>query len=243
MRNSIFLGVLVAMTLLLTAALAYAIIDKDSGISGTTYDSSLVNTYNPNAELEVMTTGNLKMITNDRGSKARMDVAIYRPATVDEGWYLIGDLAVPSYRTPTQQAMLVRAINKDGINESDALAPPVDWVCMWASHGSSTKLHTSFWMPVPPEGYVALGCVGVQGYSKPELPEFRCVRADLCTEGTEKNIIWNDFGSGAPDDVTLWSVTPADANGVDALTFWAHRDYRAHPDQRVYCLNMTDVTA
>ncbi|WP_424356535.1 Vps62-related protein [Methanocella sp. MCL-LM] len=243
MRNSIFLGMLVALTLLLTAALAYAIIDKDSGISGTTYDNSLVNTYNPGAELEIMTTGNLKMITNDKGSHARMDVAIYRPAVVDEGWYLIGDLAVPSYGTPTQQAMLVRAINKDGTNESDALAPPVDWVRMWAGHGYGGRPNMAFWMPVPPEGYVALGCVGAQGYSMPEIPEFRCVRADLCTEGKEKSIIWNDYGSGESDDVTLWSVTPDDARGVDALTFWAHKDYRAHPAQRVYCLNLTYVTA
>ena len=236
MRNSLFLGVLLAGILLLTAALAFMIIADDSSVSVHVNDNSRDNSYTPMAPLATMKTSDLVMVTNNKGSGARVNMTIYRPKTLDEGWYWIGDLVETSYNAPTQQVMLVHA------NDSSALAAPVDWKYVYSDYGSGADLDTSVWIPVPPTGYVALGCVAVQGYKKPVLPGFRCVNKSYCVDGTEGSMIWNDKGSHGRYDIALWSVTPADASSLDALTFWARGDYYETPADNVYCLNTAMTT-
>lgn len=239
MRNTLFLGVLVAGVLLLTAALAFAIVSQDASASeqviGNSMDNSLGNANSPGPVLTTMKTGDLVMITNDHGSGAYLDMMVYRPAKVDEGWYMIGDLVEPAYREPTRQVTLVYA------NDSSAVAPPVRWMCIWTDRGSSAYYDMSIWTPVPPAGYVSLGCVAVQGHNAPVIPEFRCVRADLCTKGAESSVLWSDKGGHASRDVMLWSITPADGTGLDASTFWARGNYDLNPKDTVYCLNQAKL--
>jgi len=233
MRNSLFLGGLIAGILILTLALTLAIIDHDSSVSVPINDNSIDNSYTP--PLSTMKTSDLAMVTNNKGSHARVDMTIYRPMTMGEGWYWIGDLVETSYNASTRQVTLVHA------NDPGALAAPVDWKLVWTDYGSGGILDTSIWRPVPPKGYVALGCVAVQGYNKPVLPGFRCVKKEYCVDAIEDKMIWNDHGSGSRMDVALWSITAEDANGLDALTFWARGDYNQYPEDSVYCLNMDKI--
>jgi|AGTN01.2.fsa_nt_gi Plant protein of unknown function (DUF946). len=243
MGNSSFIGALLVSAIVLAAALVYAVVSVDADISaveGNDFgaEGSNKDTLSGGASLAVNMTSNLVFVTDDHGSHAYMDMTIYRPV-VESGWYFVGDLAEPSYREPTHQAMLVKAVNDDPTNP--ALAAPIDWKPVYFDRGSTAYKDTSFWAPVPPDGYFALGCVAVQGYSKPNLPNFMCVRKDLCTAGLESNILWNDRGTSSRTDVTLWGIKPANDNGVDASTFWARPDYNSNPTDHVVCLDKTDL--
>jgi hypothetical protein len=68
---------------------------------------------------------------------------------------------------------------------SDALKPPVDYDYVWNSFGGPAGYYRegSFWNPVPPEGYKALGTVAQRGYSKPSLDAVVCIREDLTVPG------------------------------------------------------------
>ncbi len=256
MGNTTFFGAMIAIALLLTAALAYAVMVQSPVISATSELSELSGNDSPDdanrlpsyfPQLSIMTTRNLTMVTNDKGSHAHMDMTIYRPAALPDGWYWVGDLAEPTYDVRSYGILLVSVKNPGYPGEPDLLAPPVDWRWVYFDHNSRATLDTGFWEPIPPDGYVALGCIGLQGYNYPDLSrypdlsKFRCVRRDLVTQAVEKSVIWSDHGSGARYDCMLWSVTPADSNGIDMGTFWARHDYNMNPKDPVYCLDKSHV--
>lgn len=53
---------------------------------------------------------------------------------------------------------------------------PVEFTLIWRFNGARP---VSFWMPVAPEGYVALGAVVVGQSERPNVDEYVCVREDL----------------------------------------------------------------
>jgi hypothetical protein len=74
---------------------------------------------------------------------------------------------------------------------------------------------------VAPFGYVACGHVFQKGYDKPTtsnspgLDKLRCLRYDLATQVDLGGLIWNDKGSGADRDVSVYR-TP-DTNVIFAV--------------------------
>ncbi len=97
-----------------------------------------------------------------------------------------------------------------------------------------------------PEGYVALGCVATNSFSKPNgsaFDSFRCVNKSYCVKGTLDDCLWNDHKSGAREDGAVWHIVPTDQDdpdGVDAWTYYASGlQGHAKPNADVWCLNLT----
>jgi Vacuolar protein sorting-associated protein 62 len=154
--------------------------------------------------LIVSTTANYGWIYSDAGSGAHMDVTIYRPYPTDPGVYCVGDYAQGNYSSPSGVSITVKAVNDDPSHP--LLAAPLHYNEIWNDHGSGGDHDGSIWYPVPPDGYVSLGFVCNGGYDQPNIPTYRCVRRDL-TEATQAGpLIWNDQGSGAHMDVSLWQL-------------------------------------
>lgn len=81
---------------------------------------------------------------------------------------------------------------------------------MWKDEKSGAAKDGSFWRPIPPNGYVALGDVAQSKWSAPSVNDVWCVRADLAKQGSfGSNSIWDDKESGAKTDVSIWEVRPA----------------------------------
>lgn len=236
MRSTLFMGVSIALALLMAAVLAFAIVSHDASVIENENDYSPGNSITPVATLVTMKTGDLAMVTNNKGSGSKIDLTLYRPKTLDGGWYFISDVAEASLGAPTHQALLVRS------NDSAALAPPEDWKLVYADHRSGAELDMSLWIPVPPKGYVALGCVAVRGYDKPVLPGFRCVNKSYCVKGKLGDKIWDDTWSGATYDGSAWRVIPDVSGGMDASTFWVGSSHDK-PGDKVYCLNPAYLAA
>lgn len=144
---------------------------------------------------------------NDSGSGGDHDGAYYMPIAA-EGYYPLGSYGQGNYSNPNS---LSAAIIVKALNDSTALAAPIDYTHIWSDSGSGADADGSFWLPVAPEGYVACGIVAQSGYGKPSLEAIRCVRSDLTANAKIGNFVWNDSGTGAHSDFGSWEVAAPDA--------------------------------
>ncbi|HWU80867.1 MAG TPA: Vps62-related protein [Caulobacter sp.] len=147
----------------------------------------------------------------DHGSGAGMDGSFWRPSVIDEGYFLLGDVAQAGYDQPQTPATLVRAI-EDG-HGLPPLAPPLSLTLFWnnldgANWSFKGDAPVSFWQLNPPPFYRALGVVltgnGVWPGAltdTPPLTLFRCVREDLLVQAGVTGPIWTDQESGIFIDV------------------------------------------
>lgn len=168
------------------------------------------------ASLQVSTTSQYAWIYNDQGSGASMDVSIFRPQA-EPGWFILGDYAQGNYSDPFGTSLLVQVSNDDPANP--LLMPPVSYAQVWNDSGSGGSNDGSVWYPVPPDGYVSIGFVGQNGYDQPNIPNYMCVRQDMVAPTSAAGLIWNDQGSGAGMDVSLYQI-----DGIPGL-FVAQGDY------------------
>jgi len=65
----------------------------------------------------------------------------------------------------------------------------------------------SFWRPIPPEGYVALGTVVANNtWNQPSLSDVVCVRSDLTITAEAGAFIYDDRGTGAYMFLSCWKI-------------------------------------
>jgi Insecticidal Crystal Toxin, P42/Vacuolar protein sorting-associated protein 62 len=149
------------------------------------------------------------LLYNDAGSGADLDGSFWSPQ-VANGFYAVGHLDRVGHDDPSgQMAMIVVKPLVD-----DAVAAPTDYTYIWDDSGSGASMDGSFWKPVCPTNYSALGTVGaVDSHAKPPLDAIRCVRSDLVEPAAIGDPLWNDGGSGADDDFGSWGITvPPDSD-------------------------------
>jgi hypothetical protein len=138
----------------------------------------------------------------DKGSGAGMDGAFYRPIP-QQGYFILGDYGQGNYNPPNGTVLTIKVEQDDP--DQPALKVPEDFVQVYNDKGSGADEDGSFWAPIAPFGYVACGHVVQRGYNKPDVPELRCLRYDLAKSIViAGNLIWNDKGSGANMDVSIY---------------------------------------
>ncbi len=94
------------------------------------------------------------------------------------------------------------------INDSDVLADPVDYQLVYEDHGTGGDHNVSVWLPIPPEGYAALGMVARTGYgNEPPLTAIACVKKTWLTPGLVGGWFWDDSGSGGSQNFGGWYVS------------------------------------
>ena len=95
---------------------------------------------------------------------------------------------------------------------SDALAEPLGYNWIYNDYNSGAYMYGSFWEPIPPEGYVALGTVvSVNTWNEPSLDAVVCVREDLTIPTQAGDFIYNDDDTGASNDLSCWKIDQPDA--------------------------------
>src|SRR5690242_10338646 len=100
----------------------------------------------------------------------------------------------------------------------------------------------TIWQPVPPPGFVSLGCVFTPNHNKPPLDLVRCVHHSVVLPGTfqegSNNLVWKDKGSGGNLDCALFSWEPAPEHKANAIfpgSFIAVGHYQP-PTTPVFCI-------
>ena len=150
-------------------------------------------------------------IWNDAGSGANKDFSSWR-AQIPDGYYSLGDYGVANHRAP-HFVTLVKAVKED------ALRAPLSFRQRWNDRGSGANKDVTFYEPICPTGYRALGHISIASYrTQPQKREFRCVKAEYAVQG-KWQFIWKDRGSWADRDVSVYMAVPdGPGQGVRAMS-------------------------
>ncbi|MFC1902206.1 Vps62-related protein [Chloroflexota bacterium] len=165
--------------------------------------------------LAITFTDQFDWMWDDRGSGGDFDGSYWHPIS-PEGYYALGSLGINKYGDPRGNTAVI--VVKD-IDSSGVLAAPTDYERIWADSGSGANRDGSFWKPVAPTGYVALGVVAMGGYGKPSLDAIRCVKKELTANAKIGDRIWIDKGTGADTDFGSWEVAPPDAPNTPGMAY------------------------
>jgi hypothetical protein len=182
-----------------------------------------VKVYNPKVletdELTIAFVDTFEYRWCSKGSSGQgTDGSFYHPVTTD--WFhALGSLGFSGYSDPNGSSWIVVVKAKPG---SDALKPPVDYEYVWDSRGTGADDEGSFWNPIPPAGYKALGTVAQRGYDKPSINDVVCIREDLTVDGAlGGQFFWRvgttEFASNLIDPP---DAGPHDSCYLSTGTFW-----------------------
>ncbi|KAJ1706615.1 hypothetical protein NYO67_11222 [Aspergillus flavus] len=135
-----------------------------------------------NGELVVTFTSSFNAIWNDAGSGTTRDGCFWHPIT--QGTLRpLGSMAVGNFKELNGQraALLIGA--KSTSSSNPPVKAPTSYTHLWADKGSGAKLNGSFWRPIAPSGYIAMGDVVQSGYTTPSTSKVWCLRSDLVADG------------------------------------------------------------
>ncbi|KAF2519588.1 Vps62-related protein [Flavobacterium salilacus subsp. salilacus] len=152
------------------------------------------------AKIKISIVNSFKLAWSDKGSGGDMDGAFYNPIDIPIGFHSIGSYGQSNYGSPSGSLVVVKDI------QDNVLEHPVDYKLIYTDKGSGADMDGSFWEPIAPDGYVAMGILCVAGYNKPDNAAVVCLREDLVEEAQVGNLIWSDKGTGADKDGSFWEV-------------------------------------
>jgi hypothetical protein len=86
----------------------------------------------------------------------------------------------------------------------------------WDDSGSGASNDGAYWHPTPPEGFHALGSLGINNYGNPNGNSYMFVVKAKNDTGplpplespTDYLQVWNDSGTGSTDDGSIWKPIP-----------------------------------
>eukprot|EP00850_Spirogloea_muscicola_P018627 SM000173S02996 [mRNA] locus=s173:28246:52241:- [translate_table: standard] len=111
----------------------------------------------------------------DGGGSLKQPIAIWRPRP-PPGYAIVSHCATSGTGPPSQAVVAVST-------SFGRVKKPVKYDRIWATAESGDQMCT-FWLPVPPRGYAALGCIGQKGQQPPPINAVCCVREDLLSTAT-----------------------------------------------------------
>ena len=165
----------------------------------------LINSASANVAIVLYEVPDCKHIWTDEGSDADDNFSSYRANDLD-GYYSLGDIGVATHSEP---AFSIIAQER----KSDAFRAPTGYRRRWDDEGSDADQDVTFYEPICPAGYRALGYVTVRSHSsQPSVNDIRCVNSAYTVKGKWK-YVWDDTGSGADVDVTVWRAVPLGESG------------------------------
>ena len=179
-----------------------------------------------------------QLIWRDAGSGANMDGAIWRVKNYQSDYCSLGDVATRGWRSPSAKAVLVSLRNPGAL--MNPLINPTSFSLVWNDRGSGADADVAIYKMNAPSGYTCLGDVAVNSHStKPDHKKYCCVQNEYVGQANFKHT-WNDKGSGADSDVSLWTVIRAggDALGLNAGTFVSVSGYTKPGSSAAYLLKV-----
>uniref|UniRef100_A0ACD5UKB4 Uncharacterized protein n=1 Tax=Avena sativa TaxID=4498 RepID=A0ACD5UKB4_AVESA len=155
-----------------------------------------------------------KVWSTAQGGQDGLGATFLKPSPVPDGFRALGHYAQPNNRSLFGHVLVVR----DASGTGALLASPLDCTLVWSSGQDGGA--GFFWLPVPPDGYRAVGVAVRTTKEKPSLDEIACVRADF-TDACENDgePVWSRDKDGFSATTLRPAVRGIDARGVRAGTF------------------------
>ncbi|TWI90455.1 uncharacterized protein DUF946 [Roseibium hamelinense] len=161
----------------------------------------------------------MQNVGTDSGSGAKMDLSVWRPVIAEHDSYFYGGQWGQHNHNPTADGRA--AVFRD-LEDLGLLKEPVSFIKIWDDAGSGKSHDYSCWRPAPPQGYRALGDFMVLRESSGHFPDHlaykvMCVHESLCRDVTQDDFgssyMWQDHGTHANKDLSLWRLEPASTTG------------------------------
>lgn len=130
-----------------------------------------------------------KVWTAREGGPDNLGASFYEPSPVPDGFFMLG-----SYAQPNNQPLFGWVLVAKDSSSGQILKMPIDYTLFWSSE--SLKMNQDgivyIWLPVPPDGYTAVGHIITTSPTKPPLEKIRCVRADFTDVIENDEWIWGN---------------------------------------------------
>lgn len=137
----------------------------------------------------------------DQNSGSRRSVSTMFPACPRD-WHWAGQRGCPGYGRPLPRGELVFRPHPDA--GGAVLAGAVSWCYVWGMAQG-----WAMWRAIPPDGYAALGDTFHYNYrpdSEETFTSYACVRLDGVRTVPVGPSLWDDHGTGARGDGSMWVV-------------------------------------
>ncbi|XP_009793524.1 hypothetical protein At1g04090-like [Nicotiana sylvestris] len=147
-----------------------------------------------------------KVWATQEGGPDDLGATFFEPSNLPNGFFMLGSYSQPN-NLPLFGSVLA---GKD--STGDTLKMPTDYTLVWSSENLNIKQDSVgyIWLPIPPEGYKAVGHVVTTSPQKPSLDKIHCVRSDLTDVSESDDWIWGNNG------LNVYSSRPRD-RGINAL--------------------------
>ncbi|XP_020672034.1 uncharacterized protein LOC110092030 [Dendrobium catenatum] len=152
--------------------------------------------------------------------------SIWRPFCPN-GYVSVGDVAHIGNHQPH-----VAAIYRESAGN---FSLPVGYDLVWRNCSNDYNSPLSIWLPRPPDGFIAVGCVAVSDFEEPPLDSAYCVSAELAIETEfEEQMVWS-----APDSYP-WACYIYQVHS-EALQFIALRQLKEESDWKPMRVSQHDL--
>ncbi|KAJ4833867.1 hypothetical protein Tsubulata_047038 [Turnera subulata] len=163
-----------------------------------------------------------KVWATHEGGPDNLGCSFFEPSSIPPGFFMLGCYSQPNNRKLHGWVLVA----KDSSTGS-CLEKPVDYSLVWSSESLKIKQEGFgyIWLPIPPDGYKAVGHVVTSSTTKPSLEKLRCVRSDLTDPCEAESWIWSLGKESDPRGFNVFSLWPTNrgtqAVGVSVGTFLA----------------------
>ncbi|CAN0928909.1 Hypothetical protein At1g04090 [Linum grandiflorum] len=181
-----------------------------------------------------------------QGGPDNLGASFFEPSQLPTGFYMLGTYSQPNSNPNFSPRWILAGKDADqGGDTPPPLKQPLDYTLVWNSSSvDQDGTAAYFWLPVPPDGYRAVGHVITTSPDKPPLDKIRCVRSDLTNECHADTWLWGPTDGGNPDPTgfNVFSLSPIDdpesaSAGVTVGTFIAQSSGPPAPSTKaVSCL-------
>lgn len=154
-----------------------------------------------------------KVWATHEGGPDNAGASFFEPSQIPEGFFMLGCYSQPN-KSPFFGWVLV---GKDD-GSTGALKKPVDYTLVWSSESLKIKKDGNgfVWLPVPPDGYKAIGHVVTESPQKPSPDKMMCVRSDLTDQCEADSWIWSPGKTSDANGFNVYSLRPS-SRGTKAL--------------------------
>ncbi|KAF6155194.1 hypothetical protein GIB67_019720 [Kingdonia uniflora] len=126
------------------------------------------------------------------------------------GFFMFGYYSQPNSKPLFGWVLAAKDDNSDPSRV--VLKMPLDYTLVWSSESIKTKDGNAkgyIWLPIPPQGYRAMGHVVTNSSEKLSIDKIRCVRSDL-TEACERDaLIWGANKDTNTFGINIYGMRPA----------------------------------
>ncbi|XP_058094961.1 hypothetical protein At1g04090-like [Magnolia sinica] len=171
--------------------------------------------------------------------------SFYKPSGIPDGFFSLGHYVQPNDQPLQGFVIVARDIgaSKTETKNLPALQKPLDYTLIWSTDDWAEDNHDGcgyFWLPCPPEGYKAMGCVVTNKPDAPSIEEVRCVRADL----TDTCETYDLIITSSKFSFWVWNTRPCHrgmwCKGLSLGTFFCSSDRSSGDELSISCLKNLD---